>query len=203
MTKIFASPKLQAKNILFSLVGSLILAFGIYNIHSVSGVTEGGVLGLIVLCEKHFSLSPAISSAVLNATCYIFGFFVLGMGFIVYSAFSSVCFSLFYAFFEQFEPIIPDLSEFPLLAAILGALFVGIGAGLCVGAGAASSGDDALAMGFSKLFSVKIEYIYLISDVSVLLLSLSYIPLSKILYSVLTVVLSGKLVGVIQRKIAK
>ncbi len=203
MTKFLALNCLKTRNLILCALGSLVLAFGIYNVHSVSGITEGGILGLILLFEKHFSLSPALSSVVLNAACYIFGFFVMGFGFVVYSAFSSLCFSAFYAIIELFPPIIPDLSEMPLIAAIVGAIFVGVGAGLCVGAGAASSGDDALAMGFSKLFSIKIERIYLISDISVLALSLSYIPFSKITYSVITVILSGKLVGIIQRRLCK
>ena len=48
----------KLKNILFVILGSAILAFGIYHIHSVSGVTEGGVLGGILLIEHHFDISP-------------------------------------------------------------------------------------------------------------------------------------------------
>ena len=32
-----------------ALLGSAILAFGLYNVHAFSGVTEGGVLGLTLL----------------------------------------------------------------------------------------------------------------------------------------------------------
>ena len=87
----------------------------------------------------------------------------------------------------------------PLLAALLGAAFVGLGCGLCVRVGGAACGDDGLAMSVSEKLHIKIEYVYLFFDLSVLLLSLSYIPLSKILYSLLTVILSGKLVGIVQR----
>ena len=43
--------------------------------------------------------------------------------------------------------------------------------------------------------AVKIQWIYLASDMTVLLLSLSYIPLRRILYSLLTVILSGQIIG--------
>ena len=39
----------------------------------------------------------------------------------------------------------------------------------------------------------------MISDVTVLLLSLSYIPVRRIGFSLLTVLLSSKLVGIVQR----
>ncbi|MFR8978580.1 MAG: YitT family protein, partial [Christensenellales bacterium] len=56
-----------------ALLGSAILAFGLYNVHAFSGVTEGGVLGLTLLLYHWFGLSPSISGLVLNAACYIGG----------------------------------------------------------------------------------------------------------------------------------
>ena len=86
----------------------------------------------------------------------------------------------------------------PLLASVAGALFVGIGAGLCVRGGGATGGDDALAMSISELLHVKIQSVYLVSDIVVLLLSLTYIPFRRIAYSLLTVILSGQLIGIVQ-----
>ena len=79
-------------------------------------------------------------------------------------------------------------------------LFIGVGAGLCVRAGGATSGDDALAMGIRSATGLKISTVYLISDLTVLALSLSYIPLRRIAYSLLTVILSGQIIGLLQKK---
>ena len=54
-------------------------------------------------------------------------------------------------------------------------------------------------MSFSHLFRLPIQRIYLISDLAVLLLSLSYIPMQRIAYSLLTVILSGQIIGLIQK----
>ena len=162
-------------------------------------MTEGGVLGLTLFLEKSFTVSPALSSVILNALCYLFGFKILGKNFIFYSGISTLAFSLTYHFLEGSKPIV-NLEPYPLVAAIVGALFIGVGAGLAVRAGGAPSGDDALAMALSKLIKAKIEYIYLFTDITVLLLSLSYIPLKRIAYSLLSVILSGKIVGLIERK---
>lgn len=188
------------KNSFWLLLGSGILAFGLYHIHSVSGVTEGGSLGLTLLLDRWFSVSPAISGFVMNVVCYGFGWRVLGKGFILYSGISTVGFSAVYAVCEQFAPLGAPLAEYPLAAAILGALFVGVGVGLCVKAGGAPTADDALAMALEKLLKLKrIENVYLLSDLAVLLLSLSYIPLGRIAYSLVTVILSGRIIGWIQR----
>lgn len=192
-------PKLKTRNCVILLVGSIIQAIGIYNIHAVSSVTEGGVLGLTLLLKHWFDLSPAISSFVLNLVCYGIGWRTLGKEFIGYSLISICVYSVSYGILEQFPPIWPEIANFPLIAAILGALFIGIGAGLCVRAGGATAGDDALAMSFSHILKISIQWVYLFTDLTVLLLSLSYIPFRRIIWSLLTVTLSGQIIGIIQK----
>ncbi len=187
------------KKTLLALLGSAILAFGLYQVHAISGVTEGGVLGLTLFFEHWLSLSPALSGLILNVVCYAIGFRALGKMFLVYSGISGVGFSAFYAVFECFPRIDPQIADYPLLAAIVGAIFVGVGAGLCVRVGGAPSGDDALAMAIAAKTRLSISLAYLISDVTVLLLSLTYIPVGRLVYSLLTVVLSGQIIGILQK----
>ena len=190
---------LKLKPCIMALTGSAILAFGLYHVHSISNVTEGGVLGLTLLLHHWLEISPLASGFVLNLLCYLLGLRMLGTSFLAYSLLSGGGFSLFYAIFEQFDPLWPQLASHPLLAAFAGAAFVGVGAGLSVRAGGAPSGDDALAMSLSQLLHQPIQRIYLISDLVVLALSISYIPLTRLAYSLLTVILSGQLIGLIQR----
>ena len=182
-----------------ALISSAFQAFGIYNIHAVADVTEGGVLGLTLLLEQWFSISPAISGLILNGICYFLGWRTFGKEFIYLSLVAAGGFSIGYGICECFPPLWPEIANMPLLAALLGALFIGIGAGICVRTGGATCGDDARAMSLSKITHIDIQWIYLISDLTVLGLSLSYIPLQKIGYSLLTVILSGQIIGWIQK----
>jgi len=195
-----AFPKLRPSRCAIAFAASGLQAFGMYNIHALSGVTEGGIFGLILLLNHWLHLSPAISSFVLNAGCYALGWRVLGLEFVGYSLAAACGYSITYAVCQLFPPLWPGIASYPLLAALLGALFIGIGAGLCVRAGGATSGDDALAMSLSSLIHIPIQWLYLISDLTVLLLSLSYIPFRRIGYSLLTVILSGQIIGWIQPK---
>jgi len=187
------------KNAGLSLLGSAILAFGLYHVHAMSGVTEGGILGMTLLLHHWLDISPAWSGLVLNVLCYGLGWRLLGKEFILYSAISGGGFTVFYAVFERFPPLWPELAGMPLAAAVLGAAFVGVGVGLCVRAGGAPSGDDALAMCLNKLTGITIQRAYLISDLIVLLLSVSYIPLKPLACSLLTVVLSGWIIELLQK----
>jgi len=192
-------PRLKKSNCILLLLGTLIQAIGIYNIHSLSNVTEGGVLGLTLLIRHWLGISPAVSSLFLNLCCYAFGWKTLGKDFVGYSLLSIAAYSLLYSILEFFPPLWPEIGNYPLLAALAGALFIGIGAGLCVRAGGTTAGDDALAMSLSHRFGWPIERIYLVTDPTVLLLSLSYIPARRIGYSLLTSILSGLIIGWIQK----
>lgn len=190
---------LSPRTVALSILGSVILAFGLYNVHSFSGVTEGGQLGLVLLLDHWFHISPAFSTAMVNVICYWIGWKMLGKSFIAHSAVATGAFSLVYWFCQQFPPLWPGLADHPLVAALAGAVFVGLGCGLCVRAGGAACGDDGLAMSISSKLNIKIEHVYFIFDFTILALSLSYIPLARILYSLVTVMISSKIVGLVQR----
>ena len=193
-----ALKNITIKNCAITLMGSFILAFGLYHVHSISGVTEGGVLGATLLLEHWTGISPAVTGGIMNVLCYVLGWKLLGKEFIAYSALATVGFSGMYKICEQFPHLWPGLADMPLVAALVGALFVGVGAGLCVRIGGAPSGDDALAMSISHATGWKIQWVYLMSDLIVLVMSLSYIPVRRIGYSLFTVLLSGQLIGFVQ-----
>lgn len=193
-----ALKNITLKKCAITLLGSFILAFGLYHVHSISGVTEGGVLGATLLLEHWTGISPALTGGIMNVLCYVLGWKLLGKEFIAYSALATVGFSGMYKICEQFPHLWPGLADMPLVAALLGALFVGVGAGLCVRVGGAPSGDDALAMSISHATGWKIQWVYLLSDLIVLVMSLSYIPVRRIGYSLFTVLLSGQLIGFVQ-----
>lgn len=194
---------IKLKNCITALLSAAFQAFGMYNIHAVAAVTEGGVLGATLLLDHWFGLSPTVSSAIFNVLCYALGWKTLGKSFIVYSLVATGGFSAAYSVCELFPPLYPDIALYPLAAAILGAIFIGVGAGFCVRVGGATTGDDALAMSLSRITGIDIQWLYLTSDIVVLLLSLSYIPFRRIFYSLLTVILSGQIIGLVQRVGAK
>ena len=191
--------KLKPSYCIAAFLASAFQAFGIYHIHAAADITEGGVLGATLLLEHWLRISPALSSFFMNAACYLLGWRTLGKEFIGYSAIAAFGYSLGYWLWEQFPPLWPQIMDHPLAAAVIGALFIGIGAGLCVRIGGATCGDDALAMSISHMTKIPIQWIYLVSDLTVLCLSLSYISAKKIIWSLLTVTLSGQIIGWIQK----
>ena len=177
------------------LLGSAILAFGLFNVHSQSRITEGGVLGTTLLLQHWFGISPSISEAVLDVCCYLLGLKYLGKSFLRYALTATGGFALSYALFERMGYMLPSMLDQPLLAAVVGGLFVGVGVGLVVRVGGAAGGDDALALVIAKLLQWPVSRAYLFTDLVVLLLSLTYIPLQNIACSLVTVTLSSFIIG--------
>lgn len=187
------------RRILCILLGTAICSFGIYNIHRQTGVTEGGVLGMIVLLNYWFDISPSILSVSLDLLCYALAFRRLGVRFLIISGVSSLSLSMFFRIWESFPPMLPNFYDRPLIAALLGALFIGVGVGVVIRNGGSCSGDDALALFISNVTGWRISRAYLITDFTVLALSLTYIPFNRIFYSLITVTLSSYIIDLIQR----
>lgn len=190
---------LHFKRFLLLLLGAAILSFGLYNIHQRVSITEGGVLGLVLLLNHHFKFPTWLLTLILDSICYLLGWKYLGGNFIRLSMLSTLSVSFFLRIWELFPPILPDLSAYPLLAALLGGVFVGIGVGFIIRQGGSSGGDDALALVISKKIKCRISIAYLFTDLTVLFLSLSYIPMERIIFSLITVTISSLLIEWIQK----
>lgn len=189
---------LSVKKVLLIILGAAVCSFGIHNIHQRTAITEGGVIGMMLLIDRWLGLPPAVITPVLDITCYALAFRYLGGQFIKISVISTLSVSLFYDFWEMFPPMLPDLSAYPLAAALAGGVFVGIGVGLIVRQGGSSGGDDALALTISHVTRWRLSRAYLFTDLVVLVLSLSYIPLQRIFFSLITVTLSSFLIDRVQ-----
>ena len=134
------------KRLFWLVLGTAILSFGIHNIHQRAAITEGGVIGLVLLMNHWLGIPASIASPLLDFVCYALAFKFLGLDFILTAAVASVSLAGFYRLWESFPPMLPNLTPWPLAAALLGGVFVGIGVGIIVRQGGSSGGDDALAL---------------------------------------------------------
>lgn len=184
-------------------LGAMIYSFGIHNIHQRTGITEGGILGMMILIEHWMGFSMAYITPVLDGLCYLTAYRFLGAKFIRISAFSTLCVSCFFKLWEMLPPMLPDLYDRPLIAAILGGIMVGIGVGIIIRQGGSAGGDDALALTISRMFRWRLSRSYLFADVTVLTLSLTYIPLLRLVYSLITVTVSSYMLGLTETYRAK
>lgn len=187
----------ELKKVATIMVGATILAFGSYNFNYQNSVTEGGVLGLLLLIKNVFDISPSLTSLVIDLSLFALGTKFFGKKFLLYSILSTFTFSTMYNTFERIGFLVPNLEHNMLLASILAGIGVGIGVGLVVRGGGASGGDDVIALIGNKFTPLKVNHIYLISDGIVLFLSLVYLDFKQIVFSLIAVTISGKIISII------
>lgn len=191
-------PARVLKRAVLILVGAAITTFGIHNIHEVVGITEGGIIGLVLFFDHWFGIPPSVVTPVLDCLSYAVALKVLGGGFLGWSAAATIAVAGFYRIWESMPNILPDLSSNQLLAAVLGALFVGVGVGIVIRQGASAGGDDALALSISKVSGWRVGRCYLFTDLTVLALSLTYIPVRNIAFSLVTVMISSAVIDLVK-----
>ena len=114
------------------LLGTAFISFGLYNIHQQTNLTEGGILGLTLLLNYWLGLKASTLSLLLDLTFYCLAFKYMGKDFIKLSIVASISLAGFMRLWEQFPPLLPNLSAVPLIASILGGLLIGVGVGLVV-----------------------------------------------------------------------
>lgn len=186
----------RKKEIALILLGALILAFGVFNLNYQNNITEGGVLGILLLLKNLFNINPSIANIIIDISLFVVAYKFFGKQFLIHSMIATLGFSIFYGIFESIGPLIPVFDN-KLLGAILAGLFVGVGSGIVIRAGAAAGGDDVLAILISKITSMTIGRVYLIGDISILLISLSYLSLYDTCWSLIAVTISGKTIDYI------
>ena len=187
------------QSIMLIIIGATILSFGSYNFNYQNNITEGGVLGLLLLMQHVFNISPSITSVVIDFSLFAIGSKFFGKKFLLYSILSTIIFSTTYKIWESIGFLVPSFTHNMLIGSILAGIGVGIGVGLVVRGGGASGGDDVIALLGNKLLKLKVNHVYLITDATVLLMSLIYLDIKQIFYSIIAVTISGKIISIIYK----
>ncbi|CED92921.1 Uncharacterized BCR, YitT family COG1284, possibly yqfU [Romboutsia ilealis] len=187
------------KSILLIIIGASILSFGSYNFNYQNNVTEGGVLGLLLLMQHVFNISPSITSVIIDFSLFAIGTKFFGKRFLLYSVLSTITFSTTYKIWESVGFLIPSFTNNMLIASILAGIGVGVGVGLVVRGGGASGGDDVIALLGNKLLKLKVNHVYLVTDAIVLLMSLVYLDIKQVFFSIIAVTISGKIISIIYK----
>lgn len=186
--------QIDSKQLLMMMFGSFLLAFTYYHINFQNGLSEGGFVGLALLGKYLFDLPPALSMVALDIPIFIVALFLRGRKFIVNALLASMAFSAFYELCERFSPFTVDLSANLPLAALLSGLFTGLGAGLVIRTGGATGGDDMLSMMISQWSGIKIGTVFILMDAIVLMVSLLYLPIKETLFTIMAVLIAGKMI---------
>lgn len=176
------------KNILLVILGSFIFSAGV-NAFVISGnLGEGGVTGIAIVLYYAFHISPALTNFVANAILIIIGYKFLSKKSTILTIIATVLISIFLSLTESWHVETGNI----IINAIFGGTCVGLGIGIIVLAGGTTAGTTILARIANKYLDVSTAYALLFFDLIVVAISLTVIPLSKALVTVISLYIGTK-----------
>ncbi|QPB59750.1 YitT family protein [Enterococcus faecalis] len=172
------------KDVLFIVLGSFIYAFGLVTFNIANDLAEGGVTGITLILRALFHFNPAYTTLLINIPLLLIGGKILGKRSLYYTLIGTVSLSVFLWFWQKF-PVEINLDHDLLIAALLAGLAAGFGSGLVYRVGGTTGGTDVIARIFEKYFGISMGRSLLLFDVAVLLLSLTYIDVKRMMYTLI------------------
>ncbi|MFT8393873.1 MAG: YitT family protein [Liquorilactobacillus ghanensis] len=186
--------KINLLNFIMIALGSSLYAFGLVMINIANNLAEGGITGVTLILRYWFQIDPAISTVLLNIPLVIIGYRYLGKTALTYTIFGIGSLSFFIWLWQQ-VPVTVNIDHDLFLAGILAGLIGGSGSGLVYRFGGTTGGTDIVARIFERKRGVAMGKTLLSIDCIVLLLSLSYVSLRKMMYTLLASYVFSKIVN--------
>jgi uncharacterized membrane-anchored protein YitT (DUF2179 family) len=164
-------------------VGSVFVGIGINLFFVPHHFLDGGMIGIGLIAHYWFGFKPGLTIILLSVPLYLLAFFKdrnLFYNSIHGLWLSSLMIDFFYQWHSSFR--IP-----PLMSALLGGAFVGIGIGLMLRGNSATGGSDLLAQLIGKSFGMNVGKLIFVFDSFVLMVGFPIIGVEAFLYSLLAV----------------
>jgi uncharacterized membrane-anchored protein YitT (DUF2179 family) len=192
----------QMRIVIPILLGTAIYAFGLHYFVIPNQLMEGGVTGIAVLLNYAVNIPLSISTLVLNIPLFFLGWRALGRGQMMYTLIGIIALSGFLALMEQLidhQWLIPFTSSHDyMLAALYAGVTLGTGLGIVFRFGGTTGGVDIVARILSRSKGISMGQIILAFDALIIGISLFYISIEKVLYTLVTVFIASKLIDFIQ-----
>ncbi|HTG69862.1 MAG TPA: YitT family protein [Candidatus Udaeobacter sp.] len=193
---------LQMRLIIPILIGTAVYAFGLHYFVIPNQLMEGGVTGIAVLLNYAAGFPLSISTLVLNVPLFVLGWKALGRGQMMYTLIGIVSLSGFLALMEHLidsQLLVPFKSTHDyMLAALYAGVTLGSGLGIVFRFGGTTGGVDIVARIVARSRGISMGQIILTLDALIIGISLLYISIEKVLYTLVTVFIASKLIDFIQ-----
>lgn len=131
----------HAKHLLFILIGSTITAFGLQFFLLPNHLLDGGVTGVSIIAAHLSGLPLGIFLAIFNLPFVYLGYRKFGRQFATYSAIGIATLAILTS-----VHFAHGFTDTPILAAVFGGMFVGLGVGMVIRYGGIIDGADTVAV---------------------------------------------------------
>ncbi len=185
------------------LIGAALFALAIQLFAIPNQFVEGGATGIVLLLHYAFGFKPSLTTFLLNIPVFIAGWKVLGGRGIGFSAIGACGLSFFLWVLEYLQHegwLVPFVAGDYLLAALYAGLTSGLGLGLILRYGGSTGGTTLLARMLHLSFGWHPSKMILLFDVVVIGAAALYIPLDKVLYTLVMVYVASRVIHLVNKE---
>lgn len=186
--------KESMKDILFVVLGNIILAAGVSFFIVPNNILSGGVAGIAVAIAPVIHVSTTMIINGLTFILFICGILVLGKNFAIKTLLSTILYPTFVSVFSVMSETVHITSD-PMIASIYGGILVGAGVGLVFKTGASTGGMDIPPLIVHKYTHIPLATLVLITDGLTVMLGLSIYGIEPALIGLMSVWTSSYMVN--------
>lgn len=181
-------------------LGCAIYALSLDMVSVPNRLADGGISGITLLLRHFWGINMGLSTLVLNIPLIILGYRFMGKRLLAYTIWGTVTLS-FFLWFWRLVPIITQLNlehDLFLSAAIAGTLS-GFGLGLVFRYNGTSGGTDIIARICQMKYGISSGKMLLACDAAVLFISLSYLDIKHMMYTLLASFILSRVMDAVQQ----
>ena len=186
----------KSRDILFIIVGTLLMAVAVNMVYDPLGMVTGGVTGIGIVI-KHLTqdllldgIPVWLTNALCNVPLFLAAIIVLGKRFLGKTLFATVSMTVFLYVF----PVTPLFSEDYLLASVFGGVLAGAGIGLVLAASATTGGTDLLcALVHKRVKHISVPQLLIVVDGLIVLSGVAVFGINESLYAAIAIYITAKM----------
>lgn len=187
--------KSAAMEVIGTVIGSAIMAFGVSSFLLPNQLSSGGISGIATITYYLLKIPMGTMIMIINIPLFLFAGYKIGKEFFIKSLIGTISLSVFIDILDRFPPVTTDR----FLACIYGGVIIGIGTAIILKVGSSTGGTELIA-NLIKTYNphISISRYLTIIDVVIILLNVIFFQHIEIgLYSAIAIYLYGKLVDII------
>ena len=181
--------------ILGTILGSAIMAFGVASFLLPNQLSSGGFSGIATIIYYLFEIPMGTMIIAMNIPLFLFAGYRIGKRFFIKSLIGTISLSVFIDLIDKYPPITTDR----FLASIYGGVIIGIGTAIILKVGSSTGGTELVA-NLIKTYNPYITISKYLTIIDIVIVTLNVVFLGHIeigLYSAITIYLYGKMVDII------
>lgn len=178
-------------------LGCCLYGLGLAVVNIPNHLAEGGITGVTLILRALFGIDPALSTLLINVPLILIGYRFLGKRSLIYTIFGTLALS-FWLYFWQRIPISLDIHHDMFIAGILAGIAGGFGSGVVYRFGGTTGGTDVVARISEKRRGIAMGHTLFALDAVVLTISLCYIDVLHMMYTLLAAYVFSRLVSLTQ-----